>query len=55
MAARVVSDNLSVRELENISNSTEVKKKVPIVRRERNNNYSYVESELREILGTINL
>lgn len=52
MASKVVTDNLSVRELENISNSSEVKKKVPIIRRESNNNYSYVESELREILGT---
>lgn len=51
-ANRVVSDNISVRELENISSSGDVKKKVPIVRREKSNDYGYVESELKEILGT---
>ena len=44
MALKVISDNLSVRDLEKISNSKEIKRKIPI-RRENNNNYSYVERE----------
>lgn len=51
-ANKVISNNMSVRELENITNSDEVKKRVPIARRDRANNYSYIEGELRDILGT---
>jgi ParB family chromosome partitioning protein len=51
-ADKVVSNNMSVRDLEDLSSGTEVKKRVPVVRREKVNNYGYVEEELREILGT---
>ena len=51
-AKKVVVNNISVRELENISSQGDIKKKVPIKRREKANNYGYVESELRDVLGT---
>jgi ParB family chromosome partitioning protein len=51
-AQKVVTTNMSVRELENLSNDAEIKKRVPIVRREKTSNYGYIENELREIFGT---
>ena len=51
-AKRVVSENMSVRDLENLSSGNDVKKKVPIVRHEKVNNYGYVENGLRDFLGT---
>lgn len=52
LAKRITEENMSVHELENISKSEEIKKRVPITRRESSNDYSHVESEMREILGT---
>ena len=52
LAKKVTDENISVHELENISKTEEIKKRVPITRRESNNDYSHVESEMREILGT---
>ena len=55
LANKVVKDNMSVRELENISSREDIPKKVPINRKNDNNNlneYKYVEDELRDILGT---
>ena len=52
LAKRITEENLSVHELENISKNEEIKKRVPITRREASNDYSHVESEMREILGT---
>ncbi len=54
-ATKVVNDKLSVREIESISQQPEVAKKVPVVRKEKTaptNNYTYIESELRGLLGT---
>ena len=52
VANKVVSNNMSVRELEDASAHEEIKKHVPIKRKEKNSDYSYVEQELREMLGT---
>lgn len=52
LANKVVKNNISVRDLENISSKHELEKKVPIVRQQKTNEYQYVEDELRDILGT---
>ena len=52
LADRITRENMSVHELEEISKSEEIKKRTPITRRQTNNDYSHVESEMREILGT---
>lgn len=52
LAQKVVKDNISVRDLEDISSKQEIPKKVPIVRQTKVNEYQYVEDELRDILGT---
>ena len=54
LANKVVSNNISVRNLEEISSNEEIPKKVPIVRqvKPKVNEYQYVEDELRDILGT---
>ena len=52
LAKRITEENLSVHELENISKNEEIKKRVPITRRESSTDYSHVENEMREILGT---
>ena len=52
LATKVVKDNISVRDLEDISSNKEVIKKVPITRQPKVNEYQYIEEELRDILGT---
>lgn len=52
LAKRIINENISVHELESISKNEEIKKRVPITRRESYNDYSHVENEMREILGT---
>jgi len=52
IAGKVVNNNLSVHELENMTSNLDVAKRVPIKRKEKSNDYKYVESELRDILGT---
>ena len=52
LATKVVKDNISVRDLEDISSNKEVAKKVPITRQPKVNEYQYIEEELRDILGT---
>ena len=52
MANKVVSNHISVRELENMSSDVEIQKKVPIKRQAKENPYKYIENELKEILGT---
>lgn len=52
LAKRIIDDNLSVHAIEEISKQEEIKKRVPITRRERVSNYTSVENELREVLGT---
>jgi len=51
-ADKIVNNNISVRELEEISKSEEVKKKVPINRKIKVSDYDYIETELRDILDT---
>lgn len=52
LANKVVQNNISVRDLEDISSHEELPKKVPIVRQPKVNEYQYIEEELRDILGT---
>ncbi|MBQ8681611.1 MAG: ParB/RepB/Spo0J family partition protein [Bacilli bacterium] len=52
LANKVVKENISVRDLEDISSNKEIVKKVPIVRQPKVNEYQYLEDELRDILGT---
>ena len=52
LADRVVTEGLSVRELETISSSDEIKKTVPINRTKKENEYKDVEKMLKEKLGT---
>lgn len=53
LAKEVVDTNMSVHELEDISsNNIEIVKKVPIDRKKPDNEYQYIEDELRDILGT---
>lgn len=51
-ADRIINNNISVRELEEISKEEEVKKKVPINRKIKVSDYGYIESEMRDILDT---
>lgn len=51
-AKEIVNNNLSVRDIENISKTDDVKKKNPISRVSKENEYSYIERELREVFGT---
>ena len=52
LASKVVKDNISVRDLENISSNKDIPKKNPVVKQQKENEYHYVEEELKEILGT---
>lgn len=52
LANEVVSNNMSVRELENVSTNAKIKKHVPIKRKEKSSDYGYIEQELVELLGT---
>lgn len=53
LANRIVNENLSVHDIEVISREEEIKKRVPVTRRSNNNNdYSSVEKEMKEVLGT---
>ena len=52
LANRIVNENLSVHDIENISREEEIKKRVPVTRRSTNNDYSSVEREMKEVLGT---
>jgi len=52
MAHKVVSERISVRELENLSSNEDIPKKVPIKRASKDNQYKYIENELKEVLGT---
>ena len=51
-ASRIVDENLSVRDIEELSKKKEVKRKNPIVRNEEASDYYYVQKELSEFLGT---
>ena len=52
LADKIVKENLSVRDIENMSKDDILKKKNPIKRSVNNNQYDYVEKELREYFGT---
>lgn len=52
LANKIIKENISVHELEDISKKEEIKKRVPINRRERENDYEQIENEMREILDT---
>ena len=52
LANKVISENISVHELEEISKKEEIKKRAPITRKLDNTNYFHIENELRDILGT---
>lgn len=52
LANRIVNENLSVHDIENISRQEEIKKRVPVTRRTTINDYSNVENQIKEILGT---
>lgn len=52
-ANKIVSENLSVRDIEDLSRSSEAKKKNPVTRvNKTDNEYHYVEKELSEHFGT---
>ena len=53
-AKKIVDENLSVRDIEELSKNTDVKRKNPInrINNSSNNQYGYVEKELSEYLGT---
>ena len=51
-AKNIVNNDLSVREVENLSKSIELKKKNPINRVHKDREYDYVERKLKEVFGT---
>ena len=51
-AKKIIDDNLSVRDVEKMSKSPELKKKNPIRRETKNSDYDYIEKELSEYFGT---
>lgn len=52
LANRVIKEDLSVRELEEISSNPEIKRVSPVVHKEKDNKYDNVERLLKEKLGT---
>ena len=52
LAEKVVTDGLSVRELESLSNSEDLKRNVPINRVKKESEYDILEAKLKEKLGT---
>ena len=51
-ANKIVNNNISVRELETITRGGDVKKKVPVVRKNKSDNYKYLERQVSEYFGT---
>ena len=47
-ADKIVNNNISVRELEDLTHEEDIKKKVPITRKVKTNDYDYIQNELRE-------
>lgn len=52
LANKIVDENLVVRDIENITGTEEVAKKVKVVRKPSNNQYKYVEDILRDKFDT---
>ncbi|MGN1357905.1 MAG: ParB/RepB/Spo0J family partition protein [Bacilli bacterium] len=51
-AKEIVDSGLSVRDIEKLSSESSAKRVNPIKREKKDNQYDYIERELREILGT---
>ena len=52
-AKRIVDDNLSVRDIEQLGREKDVKKKNPVIRKDTTNNeYAYIEKEMSEVFDT---
>ena len=52
LADQVMRQDLSVRELEEISSNSDIKKASPVVRKPKDTTYDLLESKLKEKLGT---
>ena len=52
LSRKIVNENVSVHDLEEMVNKTDFKRKVTINRKNISNDYDYVERELKEVLGT---
>lgn len=52
LSRKIVNENVSVHDLEEMANKTDFKRKVTINRKNISNDYDYVERELKEVLGT---
>lgn len=52
LANKIVNENMSVHDIEEISKTEDIKKRVPITRREVKSDYLQIEREMQEILGT---
>jgi len=52
LADKVVREDLSVRELEELSSNSEIKRSSPVIRQPKDNKYENVERMLKEKLGT---
>lgn len=52
LADKVIKNNITVHDLEEISKKEEIKKRMPITRRKIDTDYFHIENELRDILGT---
>lgn len=53
LANKVVKENINVRDLEELSTSSDIKKKVPIKRVNKVfSEYKYIEDEMKDVLGT---
>lgn len=52
LANKIVNENLSVRDVENILTGNSIKKKNPIKRNDDGSQFRYIEKELREYFGT---
>ena len=51
-ADKIVNNNISVRELEDLTHEEDIKKKVTITRKVKTNDYDYIQNELREFFDT---
>lgn len=52
LADKVIRNNISVHDLEEISKKEDIKKRMPVTRRRIDTDYFHIENELRDILGT---
>lgn len=53
LATKVIIDDLNVRQVEDLVKSADVEKRNPIVKKTVNNEYTFVQSVLREKIGTM--